>query len=419
MGHSSVSSGLDFHAFLWSAATGLVDLGTLGGQNSRATAIDNAGRVVGWSHTANMEIHAFMWTAAGGMVDLGMLDGIRTEPTDINDAGQVVGNTYDANGQMRAFMWTAASGMVALGMLNGATSSQALGINEAGQVVGISGTGTDSQRWRPFRWTASRGMVEIGAMHTLNSWASATAINESGEIAGSGSAWGPFHAGLWHPSEDLVLDFGPAYGVWTLERGGVWRQRHALSPDTLTLANFDVGFALDSMHDDLVFDFGPGIGLWALMNHTTWRSVHPFSPTLVVSGDLDGDSTQTPELICVFPGYGIYRTNGPNFWWPFPLHTLEPALMAVGELDGTSGKELLASFPGQGLWRYDHGVGWSLFHPLDASKLLMADIDGDGSDDGRAFPLSSFGCREDAVPFRFLPQGAVRPSSIVSGGTSA
>jgi hypothetical protein len=150
------------------------------------------------------------------------------------------------------------------------------------------------------------------------------------------------------------------------------------------MANFDKGFATFdrlSMHDDLVFDFGPSIGLWSLMNHSTWRLIHPFSPTLVVSGDLDGDKFQTADLICVFPGYGIYRTIGPAYWVPSPLHGMDPALMAVGELDGTAGRELLASFPGGGIWRYDDGVGWSALHPFDASKLLTADIDGDGKDD--------------------------------------
>src|SRR5438552_3626449 len=71
-----------------------VDLGTLGGTQSRATAVSPSGQTVGFSHTAgDAESHAFSWTRTGGMVDLGTLGGTRSSALAVSAAGQVVGES--------------------------------------------------------------------------------------------------------------------------------------------------------------------------------------------------------------------------------------------------------------------------------------------------------------------------------------
>src|SRR5262245_59001862 len=66
-------------------ASSAVDLGTLGGTQSVAVAVNSAGEVVGTSSIAgDAEFHAFAWTRSRGMVDLGTLGGQTTEALAVN-----------------------------------------------------------------------------------------------------------------------------------------------------------------------------------------------------------------------------------------------------------------------------------------------------------------------------------------------
>jgi probable HAF family extracellular repeat protein len=62
-----------WRAFRWTASTGMVDIGTLGGPESAAFAVNKDGSVVvGTSLTSGSSAsnHAFRWTAKTGMQDL-------------------------------------------------------------------------------------------------------------------------------------------------------------------------------------------------------------------------------------------------------------------------------------------------------------------------------------------------------------
>jgi probable HAF family extracellular repeat protein len=126
------------HAFSWTAADGLVDLGTLGGTTSSPTAVNNRGQVVGASNAdpRDFTVHAFSWTAAGGMVDLGTLGGDYSVALDVNDNGHVVGYSTNARGENTPFLWTPTGGMVELGTIG--TDTRAFVINDSGQVAGTS-----------------------------------------------------------------------------------------------------------------------------------------------------------------------------------------------------------------------------------------------------------------------------------------
>jgi len=113
-----------------------------------ATAINNSGRTVGISgicdqavgrHTAK---HAVLWDN-GTIVDLGNLGAPWwNTPTAINDRGDVVGFAGDPafpeGDYLHAFIWTKANGIQPLPALPGHVHTEAYGINESRQIVGIS-----------------------------------------------------------------------------------------------------------------------------------------------------------------------------------------------------------------------------------------------------------------------------------------
>ena len=130
------------HAFLYSKGS-MRDLGI--GDDctvSIGLAINDAGQVTGQFSNPQAQ-HAFLWSN-GVMLDLGTLGGY-SYPFGLNSMGQVVGTSIAADGQNHAFLYTDGTmydlNQLVTGMA-GTLLSNAMGINDAGQIVanGCSGT---------------------------------------------------------------------------------------------------------------------------------------------------------------------------------------------------------------------------------------------------------------------------------------
>jgi probable HAF family extracellular repeat protein len=156
----------------------MLDLGTLGGPTSEATAVNESAQVVGHSTTVTGETHAFLWQR-GAMTDLGTLGGPTSQATTINNRGQVIGTSTDIDGNVRAFIRDHGV-MRDLGTPKGG-SSFAHAINARGQVLG---TFTDATGLRhSFVW--ERGIVTVlgDIVGARDAWA--TALNDRGEVVGT------------------------------------------------------------------------------------------------------------------------------------------------------------------------------------------------------------------------------------------
>jgi probable HAF family extracellular repeat protein len=136
------------HAVLWESDGSVTDLGSLGPGTAPniASAINNLGDVVGAAQSPkDGTIHAFLWTRATGMQDLGAFPGaiVTVAPCcrTINDRGQIVGFAIDGTTfNSRAILWQDKV-PVDLNTLIAASSGWylqgAASINDAGQIAGF------------------------------------------------------------------------------------------------------------------------------------------------------------------------------------------------------------------------------------------------------------------------------------------
>ena len=167
---------------------------------SYASGINDSGQIVGmcefYRGEFNFQKHAFLYSG-GVLTDLGSLGG-DSMATAINNNGQIVGES-NLGGSDHAFLFSGGV-MGDLGTLGG-NDSNAISLNARGQVVGSSSLTGDHAR---HAFLYSEGvMTDLNTLLASNAtgWVLnvATAINDAGQIAGSGTINGQTHAFLLTP----------------------------------------------------------------------------------------------------------------------------------------------------------------------------------------------------------------------------
>lgn len=166
------------HAFVWSAGGGMLDLGVLpGAANSRAVAINKLGVVTGTSEGLPFFFpHAFRWSAADGMENLGdFVSGLSSFGTALNDAGLVAGNADTPEDRRQAFVWTRTGGLVNIDTL-GSDYSDAVDVGARGEVAG-SRIPAGAALYRAYFWTRASGMLDLGTAGGIESFTVAMSPN--------------------------------------------------------------------------------------------------------------------------------------------------------------------------------------------------------------------------------------------------
>jgi probable HAF family extracellular repeat protein len=161
------------------------DLGTLGGRNSMANAVNDTGEIVGQSNPADGSYYrATVWNGTTP-AELPIAVSGRSAAYDINNRGEIAGN------ELFGFptLW---NGTEAKTLATPGNRGYAYAINNQGEVAGRLDLPDGS---RAAIWNGSK-LTELDAVGTYNS---ARAINDRGQAAGSaGFPSGYNHAVLWN-----------------------------------------------------------------------------------------------------------------------------------------------------------------------------------------------------------------------------
>jgi len=158
----------------WLQQPSLVWLGTLrGGKESFASGVSADGSVVvGVAKNANEQERAFRWTYATGMEDLGTLGGDWSGAYGVSADGSVVVGTACISSSIiaasvpRAFRWTRAMGMEDLTLTyahlltDGSVLEEVRAISPSGRY--IVGNGRNATTWRKEAFLLDTGVLQLG-----------------------------------------------------------------------------------------------------------------------------------------------------------------------------------------------------------------------------------------------------------------
>jgi probable HAF family extracellular repeat protein len=223
VGYSNVKEqpATNFIAVQWSRSGAISKLGTLsGGDSSSAFEVNSSGEIAGDSFLSDGKVNATSWTDKK-IKNLGSLPGaIFTAGLDINDDGEIVGESvfrYGPPFTSHAFLWKQMT-MTDLGTLKGGTTSMANALNSLGVVVGQSDGSNTGGLWHAVKWDI-RGKIEDLGVLKGGTYSVAFDVNDAAVVVGYGNtSTNAAHAIVWTTGGDVkdLNNLIPANSGWTL-----------------------------------------------------------------------------------------------------------------------------------------------------------------------------------------------------------
>jgi probable HAF family extracellular repeat protein len=184
------------HSFIIPGCDGiqlLINIGSLGGAQTFTTALNDSREVTGESALPGAAplqgMHAFLFSQ-GAMHDLGVLEGDNeSQGMGLNNLGHVVGSSQRDSNHARAFFFDGLGAMKAIGSFGG-TVSQAFGVNDDDVVVGMAADSLNKSH--AFVIDEKNGGLLLDLQTMLDAsgddfvLAQALGINDAGQILASG-----------------------------------------------------------------------------------------------------------------------------------------------------------------------------------------------------------------------------------------
>jgi len=270
----------------------------------------------------------------------------------------------------------------------------------------------ESESYRIPRSVLSGGGAFMGSENFM----AVATLGQASPIGPSFSDNYGLQSGFWIPlliggyEDELILNFGPAYGLYQYDQAGGWKQWNTVNPSHMVTVDLNG----DGM-DELVASFA-GYGLYKKDSANDWQAINNVEPDKMIAADIDGDGRD--ELVAGFIGYGLYSYDDSGGWSPpineiipeamvrysegvacdfgaayglwsyktsegwVPLNAEDPDEIVAGDIDGDGKEELVVSFEGWGVYTYEpEGRIWDPINRVLPEKIVAGDIDGDGKDE--------------------------------------
>jgi uncharacterized protein YkwD len=207
--------------------------------------------------------------------------------------------------------------------------------------------------------------------------------------------------------DELLGDFGSAYGLWHYDRVGGWQQVNTVDPGLMVAVDVDgdgqdelaatfsgyglwiydpgnapanrwrqlnpiIPEAMIRMGNGIACDYGTAHGLWSWTQAAGWQQVNTVDPGLMVSVDVDNDAQD--ELVVTFSGYGlwIYDPGNPLALRWKQLNPIVPEAMI------RMGNGIACDYrTAYGLWSWTQAGGWRQLNSVNPGLMVAVDLDND------------------------------------------